>query len=366
MKVAIMGAGLSGLACALSLEKRGIVPDIYESRSMVGDRFVTGEIFLSLTSRPIQDCVTYCSNELGIHLHPVNMIRTIHIYGPTEHAVIEGLLGHSNIRGRHELSTESQLNKDLKARIRYRSQATYEDLIRDYSHVIIATGETETAHRLNNYDTALTVAMKGTIVKGSFNLQTVYTWLNDEFCPKGYGYLIPLSTEEACMALAYPEYPEYEKLDIHRLWDAFKARVQQDLGQPLPIVDDGFEINHYAIGLCRNPRIGNTFFVGNNFGSVMPFLGFGQFSSIVTGAFAAHDICGLGDYEELTKPFRKSFENSLVLRRSIEQIGNEQLDTIVKWLDSPLGDRIFNAGKTDVLRLAKYLLRPWLRIKTLV
>ncbi len=33
MNVAIMGAGLSGLACAITLEKMGVTPTIFEKRS---------------------------------------------------------------------------------------------------------------------------------------------------------------------------------------------------------------------------------------------------------------------------------------------------------------------------------------------
>jgi flavin-dependent dehydrogenase len=40
MKVAIMGAGISVLSCAITLEKNGIEPVIFEKRSRVGERFV--------------------------------------------------------------------------------------------------------------------------------------------------------------------------------------------------------------------------------------------------------------------------------------------------------------------------------------
>jgi hypothetical protein len=45
VKIAIMGAGLSGLACALMLERNGIRPEIFESKGEVGDRFINGEAF---------------------------------------------------------------------------------------------------------------------------------------------------------------------------------------------------------------------------------------------------------------------------------------------------------------------------------
>jgi phytoene dehydrogenase-like protein len=45
MKVAIMGDGLSGLACALTLEKRGVKPDVLEKRRIVGDRFTNSGVF---------------------------------------------------------------------------------------------------------------------------------------------------------------------------------------------------------------------------------------------------------------------------------------------------------------------------------
>lgn len=362
MKVAIMGAGLSGLACAIALEKQGIAADVYEARSRVGDRFVTGEIFMSITTRPVTDCVSYMSNELGISLHPVNMIRTIHIFGPTEYAAIEGRLGHSNIRGRRDNTLEMNLAGELRTPIRFESKATYEDLQQEYSHVVLATGDTEYAHKLRNYDTSLTVSMKGALVSGHFDLQSVYTWLNDDFCPKGYGYLIPMSEEEACVAIAYPEYPPFQALDIHKLFDAFMARVRKDMAQELPLLEEQFEINRYVIGISRSPRIGNTFFVGNNFGSVMPFLGFGQFTSIVTGTYAGWDMAGQGDYEALTRPLRKAFHNSLIIRRAMERIGNDELDAIVRWLASPLGNKLFQSN-LDVLKAVSYLLRPWIKIK---
>ncbi|MNT96582.1 hypothetical protein D3C72_2387140 [compost metagenome] len=50
----------------------------------------------------------------------------------------------------------------------------------------------------------------------------------------------------------------------------------------------------------------------------------------------------------------------------MEQIGNDQLDSMVKWLDTPVGHKLFNMKQLDLLRAASYLLRPWVGIKSLV
>ena len=63
MKVAIMGAGISGLSCAIILERNGIEPTIFEKRGRVGDRFINSEAMFDILNRPIKDCLSY--NEIN-------------------------------------------------------------------------------------------------------------------------------------------------------------------------------------------------------------------------------------------------------------------------------------------------------------
>lgn len=112
------------------------------------------------------------------------------------------------------------------------------------------------------------------------------------------------------------------------------------------------------MGICQYPRIDNTFFTGNCFGSIMPFMGFGQFMAMLTGIYAGLDLCGQGNYEELTKPLRKSYENSLVLRRAYEKLDNSRLDSLVRKLNGPWSKLVFNSGHLDVMKVLSYILRP--------
>lgn len=362
MKIAIMGAGLSGLACALTLEKYGVTPTIFEKRRQVGDRFVNAEVLLSIMTRPVHDCIASLSEDYGIYLHPTSNLRKMYIYSKHQEAIIDGNLGYANIRGREQDSFESQLARQVKSPIIFDSTKTYEQLLQEYTHVIVATGDADYAKQMGNFREDLTVSIKGATVEGCFDRYAVTTWVDYDLAPYGYGYLIPFSEKEANLVMAIPDIPNNKNTSTAELWPSFYQRVQTLLRQDLPVTDQ-FQITNYAMGICRSARIGNTFFTGNCYGSMMPFMGFGQYVSLLTGVFAARALCGMGNYEELTRGLRQSYENSLVLRRSLEQLTNEQIDRIIHWLSGDMGKKLFLSKRINPLKIASYFLRPYIKYK---
>ncbi|MFC0215423.1 NAD(P)/FAD-dependent oxidoreductase [Paenibacillus chartarius] len=362
MNIAIMGAGLSGLACAITLEKNGVQPTIFEKRSKVGDRFVNGEVLLSIFTRPVHDCIASLSEQFGIYLQPVSNIQQMVIMSKNEKAIIEAQLGFTNIRGREEDSFEAQLSRQVKSPIRFHSEETYEQLLANYTHVVLATGDGEYAKKTRNFREDLTVSIKGATVEGTFDRYAVMSWIDYDMAPFGYGYLIPLSEKEANIVIAIPDIPSTRGVELEHLWGPFHQKVQSELSQPLPITDQ-FQISKYPMGICRSARIGNTFYAGNCFGSMMPFMGFGQYIALLTGVYAAYDLCGLGSYEELTAPLRQSYENSLVLRRAMEQMDNPDVDRIVRMLQGYLGEKLFQTKRLNPLKLASYIMRPYVKYK---
>ena len=362
MEIAIMGAGLSGLACAITLEKNGITPTIFEKRSKVGDRFVNGEVLLDIFSRPVHDCIASLSDEYGIYLQPTSNIQRMELFSKNEQAIIEGHLGFTNVRGRERDSFESQLERQTKSTIHFNSQKTYEQLLSEYTHVVIATGDGAYAKETRNFREDFSVSIQGATVEGSFDRYTVMAWVDYDLSPYGYCFLIPYSEKEACISLAIPDLPKNADLNIRDLWELFYQKVCSQLKQELPITDQ-FQITHYPIGICLKPRIGNTFYIGNCFGTMMPFMGFGQYTSILSGVYAAYDLCGMGNYEELMAPLRQSYEDSLVLRRAMEQISNEGLDRIIRSLHGYWGEKLFQTKTINPLKVASYLMRPFLKMK---
>ncbi|WP_318509013.1 NAD(P)/FAD-dependent oxidoreductase [Bacillus sp. T3] len=362
MDIAIMGAGLSGLACAITLEQNGVTPTIFEKRSKVGDRFVNGEVLLSIFNLPTHDCIAFMSEKYGINLKPSANIQKMILSSKNEKTTIEAQLGFTNIRGREENSFEAQLESQTMSTIHYNSEKTYEQLLKEYTHVVMATGDGDYAKKTRNFREDLTVSIKGATIEGSFDQYTVMAWVDYDLAPYGYGFLIPFSEKEASISVAIPDLPKNNKVNIENQWNLFFKKVSSDLKQTMKVTDQ-FQVTGYPIGICHSARIGNTFYVGNCFGSMMPFMGFGQYAALLSGVYAAYDLCGLGKYEELMKPLRESYENSLVLRRMMELLNNKGLDRIIHGLEGYWGEKIFNTKTIDPLKVASYLLRPYLKIK---
>ncbi|NJD02195.1 MAG: NAD(P)/FAD-dependent oxidoreductase [Ruminiclostridium sp.] len=362
MNIAIIGAGMSGLSCAIILEQNGISATIFEKRSMPGDRFVNGETLLHILSRPINKCLDYFSKEFNIRLEPTSVINQLTIYSENKKAIINGDIGYTNIRGRHRDSFENQLAAQVKSHIIYHSEYTLEQLKKEFTHIVLATGDAAYAEKLGNYRRDLTVTIKGATVEGSFKVDNPYAWLNYKFAPKGYAYLIPFSEKEANIVIGYPDYPENKQKNLQELWKEFYEQVCKDISQNLRITDN-FEISNYIIGICNQAKLDNIYHVGNNFGCNMPALGFGQFESVLTGVYAAYDLSGIGKYESLTKDLRHSYKNSLVIRRALENMDNNGLDLLVQSIDNWIADKVFDTTMhIDFLSFLSRVLKPFLPI----
>ncbi len=357
MKVAIMGAGLSGLSCAITLEKNNIIPTIFEKRNCVGDRFVNGEATFSILNRPIKDDLKYLKETYGINLTATDMVKKLVVHSKNETGSVDSPIGYINIRGRHKNSYECQLERQVKSKINFNSTYEYEQLCKEFEYVILATGDGAYAAKLGNYRCDLTCTIRGATVEGEFLTSIAHVWFNYDIIPKGYAWLIPFSEKEANLVIAYPDYPSNIKLDIDTIWDNFYNIACTALDENLKITDK-FEITGYIMGICDKPKIDNTYFVGNCFGTISPGLGFGQFASILTGVYSAYDLCNLGKYENLVKPLFENYNNSLVLRRFLENLNVNSLDTIIKNLDSKLFDELINkvCSNTTEIEVLKGLL----------
>jgi len=360
MKIAIMGAGLSGLSCALTLEKYGYQADIFERRAMVGDRFVIAEAMFSIFHTPYDDAVKYLAETHDIYLKPMNNIQKVHIYSENEHSFIDGHLGFTNMRGKHPEAYEKQLANQLKGEIHFNKNVSYKDIYTEYTHVVLATGDVLDTEKFQPYDVAFKASFKGAIIEGDFNQTEAYTFFNNNFAPKGMAYVLPHSEREASLVLVYPQYSENEMLDKEELWKECFAECCRRLDQNFKVLRE-YSIKDYRIGKIQTPRIGNTFFVGNCWGAITPVFGFGQFESMLTGIYAAHDIVGIGSYENLVQPLSTSYHDSLTLRRTLERFDNKKLDLLTKSMSNELVESFVTSKKFNAMKILSRIIHPYPR-----
>lgn len=339
------------MTAAYKLEKSGLDPVIFEKEHKVGARFVNGEAMMHFINLPITDVFYYLSLNQEIPLQPTLPIRTMKFYSANQEATITGDIGYITVRGNHERSLENQLGKLVKSEIKYDQKPDYQDLKEEFNKVVIATGDPRTTKKLDQWQqTDVSVKIIGATIEGEFEPTTVKMWLNNDFAPQGYCYLLPIGNKLASIAIATPQ----DTVDWEKLWNKFTGQLKFDFR-----IKDTFQLNHYEIGQAKTQQFDNTYLIGHAGGFIMPFLGFGQFSSIESGLLAAKAINKDQNYNQLAKNLRKDYNLSLKLRKVMAKMSNFHFDKLVKTLNNKTVQKMFLQRKINLAKILSWLSFPW-------
>jgi flavin-dependent dehydrogenase len=341
LKVAIIGAGISGLSCAHELESYGISPVIYEKNDFIGEvhDHVGGD--LKIISRPIKDSIQYYKR-LGIQLKPLNKINTIIHYSPNKKTIIQGSLGYFFRRGKESDAMKPQIYEKLKnTKIKFNSFGDYEKLSKDYDYVVVGTGNSNFTEEMGCWQEWVTTYVKGAIVLGDFDPYTLIVWINKDYCKNGYVYLTPFNERRASLVAITTEVNEKE-MDWY--WEAFLYAENIKY----TIVEE-FILQHKT-GFVYPHKVDNIYFVGNAAGSIDPFLGFGIMNSMTTGVMAGKSIACGKNYEKL---IQNRVQQNLYMhefRKSFNKISNKGYDKLITTIGIPgiknlLYDTDFNVVK---------------------
>ncbi len=188
--IAIMGAGLSGLACAFELEKYGFTPEIFDDRREVEDRFINMEGMMDMLTKPISDCFAHLADNYNLYLTPQNPIKRMDLCSESHRTFIEGQLGFFTVRGRHPNALGKQMEDKVKSQIHFNSKKDHHTLAREYDIIVLATRDGHQTRQLQKYKNDVSVKIKGATLHGSFDPTCVKIILNNHFAPKGYTYLL--------------------------------------------------------------------------------------------------------------------------------------------------------------------------------
>lgn len=335
MKVAIIGAGIAGLSCALELKRHGIIPTIYEKKPSVGHPLEHTITTFNIFNMYMTDPLKKIYKNFGIAFTPMYELKKMTMKGPSKLNVVEGKLGYVFKRGVEEYSLENQLNRQVALPIMVDNYIDMENIRKKYDFIVVATGDDSIARQMGIWYDTFSVYIRAANVLGNFDVGSIDVWLDNNFSKSCYCYLLPNNAKEACMVFNVND-SQGDEMEHYWKEFLFSREIQ-------------YKIIETKDHLCRlgYPELSgvpsNIYFIGNAGGYIDDFLGFGVANAIETGIYSAQAIACGKDYFKLTKHLLKNLKQLHQYRLTLNKFDNGNIDELIGLLNiHPLKQMVYN------------------------
>lgn len=286
MRVAIIGTRLSGLACALELQKAGIPYDMFERRHTVGEMFHFCSILL--LKRNLPNWLDTLRSEDKIDLHPISYLKRMIIQSPDNQSEKTGELGYILKHGQNESSLAQQLFHLLQTPIHFNSMVDWRFCKERYDFVIVCD-EVEAIYKDLGFPAWEDGTwIRGATVLGSFEPGVVTVKRNMPYCENGSLQVIPYSNQSAFIGLTLPQAVQTQ---IAYQWELYMRTDRMDVE-----VVETFETFHTNLPFVYK-QIENVFLLGNPQVFDNPFISNEKIEAIVAGQSVGKLIAMGGAYE---------------------------------------------------------------------
>ena len=327
MKVAIIGAGISGLSSAIEFKKHGITPVIFEKSHSLGDRPEILVALLRLFCNSLNTPMSYISKKCGIDISPLHPVKKIVMNTQKKTVSIKGNQGYVFKKGIDAGSLEHQLFGQCNVPVEFDTYVKLEDIKNDFDHIIVATGKNTIVKKMNLWTTTLAAKIRIATVTGSFEQNTIEMWLNKRYTKDGYSYIIPSNGNEAEISLIVTDIT-MDKLDYY--WNEFVTCENLRYN-----ILKSTDIEHIS-GYPSVNHVDNIYFTGSCGGMMDDFLGFGVMKAIESGVLAARAIIYGKDYDSMLEPFKNEIKALYEYRKAMNVIDNDDYDKILPLIGLPV------------------------------
>ncbi len=327
MKVAIIGAGLSGLSCAIELERHGIKPVILEKRAHVGEALDYSVIWPRVLNRPIMDPLKYLKKEYALELTPLNHIKKMVMFSPDHSAVERGSLGYIFKRGYPNYAVEKQLLNYVKSPITFNKYIEVEDIKDEFDYVVAADANNLTPKKLGVWTETFSAHTRIATVLGKFKPTEIIMWLNNKYTKNGFCYLVPVSDKEANLVQIINGITSYE---VDYYWKEFLFTEDIDYYM------SGTTDTEHDCGFVQPRQAGNVLFTGNAAGFTDDLIGCGGLNAIESGMLAARAMVYGKDYNTLSKPIFEDIVKLHEFRKAMNTFGNNRINLLIKAIGLPV------------------------------
>ncbi len=329
MKIAIIGAGLCGLTCALELERNGIIADIFERDNSLGWPFPTVGFWPEILLRDYGDAIKYLRENFDISIKPLIKCKNIIMKSKNQRVEINGDLGYAVVRGKDPESIEKQVGALLKRTpIKLNSPADYKELSRKYDWVIVATGNDDIARELGLWVDKGIIRIIGASAIGSFRPDSSTIYFNTEYAGTGYARVAPLNSTQAIIDLYAIGHGEFEIDTLFSKFLKYENLVHLEfLYRTIP--------RPFTTGKLTKYSVGNIMLVGRAAGLTERLLGVGAIGGILSGICAARAIAKGLDFEEHMKKLALWAENISAYRDIVNKFDNNDFDRLLATVGKP-------------------------------
>ena len=325
MRIAIVGAGLAGLACAHELERLGFTAELFEKQPRVGKRATVTETMAQfLHLHPRQDIMACLQQDLHLPVQPGNHIHQAVLHGPRHEAQITGHLGYTTVRGVDERSPENQLARHVRSPITYGKAPDVYGLAREYDWVVVATGDPTWAKEFLQWQTDIAWSIRGAVVTGEFNPGRLDFFFRTDYAGTGYGMVSPIDERRATVGIAVPNTSARE---LDQLWQTFRMAERRRWTAE----EELFQFDRLEYGTVRACVLGNVLLVGAGAGFAEGLALSGQCMALASGVCAARQIL-LQDrsLQRLHRRWKVRYQQFHSLRRVVDGWGDAEMDLFVQ------------------------------------